>query len=258
MIIAILQARMGSSRLPNKVLRKIKGKTLLELYINRVKQSRLIDKIVIATTTRSGDDAIKEIASKLGIECFRGSENDLLDRYYQCAKKYHADVVVRFTPDDPFVDYQVVDKAVQIFKDNQVDFVTNHFHPTYPEGLDIEIYSIDALEKSWKEAKLLSEREHVFPYIQNHQDQFKIINFEQDEDYSHLRWTIDYECDYEMTKAIYDYLYEKKPLFLQKDILELLENLPEISEINAHIERKEGVNRTKANDRIVKKDDENA
>lgn len=257
MIIAILQARMGSSRLPNKVLRKIKGKTLLELFISRVKQSRLIDKIVIATTTKSVDNVIEEIASKLEIECFRGSENDLLDRYYQCAKKYHADVVVRLTPDNPFVDYRIIDRAVQIFKDNQVDFVTNHFEPTYPEGLDVEVYSIYALKKSWEEAKLLSEREHVFPYIQNHQDQFKIINFMQDKDYSHLRWTIDYECDYEMTKIIYDYLYEGNPIFLQEDILQLLEEHPEIAKMNSHIQRKEGVNRTKSHDRIAKKEAHN-
>ena len=251
MTMAILQARTGSSRLPNKVLRKIKGKTLLELCINRVKQSQLIDKIVIATTTKLKDDVINKMVFKLGIECFRGSENDLLDRYYQCAKKYRADVVVRGTPDNPFVDYRLIDQAIQIFKNNQVDFVTNHFEPTYPEGLDIEVYSIGALEKSWKEAKLLSEREHVFPYIQNHQRQFKIINFRQDEDHSYLRWTIDYKCDYDMTKVIYDYFYDKKPIFFQEDILKLLENHPEIAAMNSHIPRKEGVNRTKANDRIM-------
>jgi spore coat polysaccharide biosynthesis protein SpsF len=256
MIIAILQARTGSSRLPNKVLRKIKGKTLLELYINRVKESRLIDKLVIATTTKSEDDKIEKISYKLGFECFRGSESDLLDRYYQCAKKYHADVVVRLTADNPFVDFRVIDRAVQISKDNEVDFVTNHFEPTYPEGLDVEVYSIHALEKSWKEAKLLSEREHVFPYIQNHQDQFKIINFMQDKDYSHLRWTIDYECDYKMTEVIYDYLYEKNQIYLQEDILQLLENHPEIANMNSHVRRKEGVNRTKENDRIIIKGEE--
>lgn len=256
MVIAILQARMGSSRLPNKVLRTIKGKTLLELYINRVKQSRLIDKIVIATTTKPSDDVIEATAFELGIECFRGSENDLLDRYYQCAKKYRAEVVVRVTPDDPFVDYRVIDRAVKIFRDNEVDFVTNHFEPTYPEGLDVEVYSISALEKSWREAKLLSEREHVFPYIQNNQGQFKIINFTQGKDYSHLRWTIDYECDYEMTSVIYGHLYDKKPVFLQEDILQLLENHPEIAEMNAHIKRKEGVNRTKANDRVMERESE--
>ena len=253
MVIAILQARTEASRFPNKVLRKIRGETLLELYINRIQKCSMIDRIVIATTTKSADNVIKGIALRLRIDCFRGSENDLLDRYYQCAKKYRGDVVVRVTADDPFVDYRVIDRAVQIFKDNEVDFVTNHFEPTYPEGLDVEVYSFCALEKSWKEAKLLSEREHVFPYIQNHQDRFKIINFKQDKDYSHLRWTIDYECDYEMTKVIYDSLYDKTPNFLQEDILKLLEKHPEISEMNAHIKRKEGVNRTKANDNIGKK-----
>lgn len=252
MIIAILQARTGSSRLPGKVLRKIKGKTLLELYLNRVKQSRLIDKIVVATTTKSSDNTIGELAKNLGFDCFRGSESDLLDRFYQCAKKYKADVVVRLTPDDPFVDYQVVDRAIKIFNENKADFVTNHFDPTYPEGLDVEVYSIGALERSWQEAQLLSEREHVFPYIQNHQSQFKIINFRQESDYSHLRWTIDYECDFEMTKIIYDYLYDDNPIFLQDDILSVLEKHPEIAEINGHIKRKEGVNKTKAIDMIVR------
>lgn len=251
MIIAIVQARMGSSRLSGKVLRKIKGKTLLELYLNRVKLNQLIDKIVIATTTKSSDDIIEELAKKLGFDCFRGSESDLLDRFWQCAKKYKADVIVRLTADDPFVDYQVIDRAIKIFNENQADFVTNHFEPTYPEGLDIEVYSIGALERSWQDAKLLSEREHVFPYIQNHQSQFKVINFRQDSDYSHLRWTIDYDCDLEMTKIIYDYLYNDNPIFLQDDILSLLEKHPEIAEMNAHINRKEGVNKTKANDMVV-------
>ncbi len=251
MIIAILQARMGSSRLHGKVLLKIKGKTLLELYLDRVKQSSLIDKIIIATTTKSPDDAIWQLAVNLGVDCFRGSEDDLLDRFWQCAKKYKADVVVRFTADDPFVDHQVIDRGIGIFNENQVDFVTNHFEPTYPEGLDIEVYSIDALERSWREAKLRSEREHVFPYIQNHQNLFNIINFRQDSDYSHLRWTIDHDCDFEMTKIIYDYLYDDKPIFLQNDILSLLEKHPEIAEMNSHINRKEGVNKTKANDMVV-------
>ena len=120
----------------------------------------------------------------------------------------------------------------------------------------MEVYSIDALEKSWREAKLLSEREHVFPYIQNNRNQFKIINFKQDKDYSHLRWTIDYECDYEMTRIIYDHLYDQKPVFLQEDIVQLLEEHPEIAEMNAHIKRKEGVNRTKANDSIMERENE--
>jgi spore coat polysaccharide biosynthesis protein SpsF len=186
------------------------------------------------------------------VACFRGSENDLLDRYFQCAKQYNADIVVRITPDDPFVDYEVVERAIQIFLDNNVDFVTNHFEPTFPEGLDVEVYSINALTKSWNEAQLLSEREHVFPYIQNHQDLFRIINFTQENNHSHLRWTIDHQCDFEMTELIYDYLYDDKPIFLQLDILKLLEEHPEIAQMNAHINRKEGVNKTKANDMVVR------
>ena len=253
MVIAILQVRTESTRLPNKALCEIKGKTLLELSINRIRHSRLIDKIVVATTKKTEDDVIQEIATKLELECFRGSENDLLDRYYQCAKQHQADIVVRCTADNPFVGYDIIDRAIQISTDNQADLVTNHFEPTYPEGLDMEVYSIGALETSWNDAQMLSEREHVFPYIQNHQSKFKTINFTQDKDYSHLRWTIDYECDYEMVKIIYDYLYDEKPIFLQQDILELLEKHPEISEMNSHIKRKEGVNHTKANDEVVKK-----
>jgi spore coat polysaccharide biosynthesis protein SpsF len=251
MNLAILQARTGSSRLPSKVLRTIKEKTLLELYINRVKKSRLIDKVVIATTVNPHDDVILDISRRLGIDCFRGSENDLLDRYFQCAKKYNAQVIIRLTPDDPFVDYEVIDRAITIFKQNEVDFVTNHFDPTYPEGLDVEVYSMAALERSWHEAKLLSEREHVFPYIQNNQGRFKIINFKQEKDYSHLRWTIDYECDYDMTKEVYNHLYDKNNIFLQEEIIALLKDHPEIARINSHIKRKEGVNRSKANDKIM-------
>jgi spore coat polysaccharide biosynthesis protein SpsF len=251
MVISILQARMGSTRLPGKVLKTIKGKTLLELYLNRIKPSKLINKIVVATTDLEQDNKIEELVVRLGFECFRGSEKDLLDRYYKCACRYNAAVIVRITPDDPFVDYRVVDRGISIFLENDVDFVTNHLTPTYPEGLDVEIYSFSALEKLWYQAKLLSEREHVFPYIQNHPEEFRIINFTQEEDSSHLRWTIDYECDYEMTKVIYDHLYEQKQVFIQEDILQLLQKFPEITKMNAHIQRKEGVNRTKTNDQII-------
>ena len=251
MVIAILQARTGSTRLLGKVLKTIKGKTLLELYLNRVKPSKLINKIVVATTDLEQDNRIEELVVRLGFECFRGSEKDLLDRYYKCACKYNAEVIVRITPDDPFVDYQIVDRGISIFLKNNVDFVTNHLTPTFPEGLDVEIYSFSAIEKLWHQATLLSEREHVFPYIQNHPVEFRIINFTQEGDFSHLRWTIDYECDFEMTKVIYEHLYDQKNIFLQRDILQLLQKNPEIAEMNAHIQRKEGVNRTRTNDQII-------
>jgi spore coat polysaccharide biosynthesis protein SpsF (cytidylyltransferase family) len=248
MVIAIIQARTGSSRLPQKVLLKIREKTLLELYIARLRRSRSIDKIVIATTQKPDDLIIEEIARKCRIDCFKGAENDLVDRYYQCAKKYEADTIVRVTSDDPFVDYQIIDRAITIFRESRADFVTNHFKPTYPEGLDVEIYSFQTLKRIWQDARLPSEREHVFPFVENNQDKFKIINFSQNQNNSHIRWTIDYECDYEMTKAVYDVLYDDNPVFLQKDILDLLEKNPQISELNNHIERKEGVNKSKSLD----------
>ncbi len=246
--VGILQARTGSTRLPEKVLKKIKGKSLLELYVNRIKPSKQIEQIVIATTTLSEDDRIEAVTRQLGLHCFRGSENDLIDRYYQCALEFKADIIVRITPDDPFVDYQVVDRAIEIFKDNSVDFVTNHFNPTFPEGLDVEVYSMRALERCWKRAKLYSDREHVSPYIHSHQNEFKIINFEQEEDLSNYRWTIDHECDFQMASSVYDYLYEKNKIFLQQDIVELLREHPEISEMNCHIQRKEGLAVSRAKD----------
>jgi spore coat polysaccharide biosynthesis protein SpsF len=253
MIVAIIQARMGSSRFPGKVMKEIQGKSLLALYINRVRPSTFIDKIVVATTTNPEDDIIEKGARASGVEVFRGSANDLLDRYYMCARQYgNPSAVVRLTSDDVFVDHEVLDRGISISLAEKADFVTNHFEPTYPEGLDVEIYSFECLEEAWRNAKLLSEREHVFPYIQNNPEQFTIINFRQENDYSHLRWTVDYECDYEMAKMVYDHLYQKKPIFLQAEIIELITRHPEIAAMNSHIKRKEGVNKTKAEDRVIK------
>ena len=251
MVIAIIQARVGSTRFPAKVLKTIEGKTLLELYVNRVKPSRKIDKIVIATTENPADDAIYKLAQRIQVECFRGSENNLLDRYYQCAKKFAADTVVRLTSDDVFVDHEVIDRGIELFEKDGFDFITNHFKPTYPEGLDVEIYSFEALERSWLNAEMLSETEHVFPYIQNHQGEFRVLNFTQEIDRSGYRWTIDYEKDLEMAKKVYSYLYAKNPIFLQEEIIKLLEARPEIAAINVDIDRKEGVNKAKESDMTV-------
>jgi len=136
MIAGILQVRVGSTRLPFKVLKKIQEKTLIELYIERVKKSKLINKIIIATTTNSDDDIIAQIANRINIDCFRGSENDLLDRYYQCAKQYDVDIIVRLCNDDPFVDYEIIDESISLLVHKTADWVTNHLNPTYPEGLD--------------------------------------------------------------------------------------------------------------------------
>ncbi len=243
-IVGILQARVGSSRLDAKVLKEIKEKSLLELYLRRVEKSKLMNKIIVATTIDEGNFPIVDVANKLGVDCFRGSENDLLDRYYQCAKNYGVDIIVRLCCDDPFVDHEVIDRAVQILIDEDADWVTNHFETTYPEGLDIDVFPFSILEETWKEATLKSEREHVFPYVFNNKDQFKFINFKQDVDYSSLRWTIDYQEDLDMASSVYDYLYDTKEVFLQDDILKLIEEHPEIMEINRSIEHYAGIKKS--------------
>jgi len=241
MIAAIVQARAGSTRLPSKVLIDIAGKPLLEHIIDRLRLSRLIDKIIIATTTKERDRVILEIAQSWGIESYAGSEEDVLDRFYQAAKIYGAGTIVRITPDDPFKDPEVIDTVIIYYlkhKDN-LDYVSNTIKPTYPEGLDVEVFSYKALEKAWKEANSPSEREHVTPYIWNHPEIFRLSNIENDVDLSHLRWTLDTEADLKFTREIYARLYHGQ-VFLMKDILALLRAEPELSLINQGITRGAG------------------
>lgn len=242
-VIAIIQGRCGSTRFPNKILEKVKEKPLIELYIDRVKHSKNIDDIILATTVNPKDDIFEKILPNVNV--FRGSENDLLDRYYKCAMEQNADVIIRLTSDDAFVDPDVIDKAIDIFKSNpSVNFVVNHFKPTYPEGLDIELYPRETLSYLWEHATKKYQREHVFPYITDHIEEFNIINFENNIDYSNYRWTVDYECDLVMVRRIYDYLYSEDKIFKMDEIINLLKANPEIAEINSHINRKEGVNKS--------------
>lgn len=241
MIVAIIQARMGSTRLQGKVLIDIQGKPLLEHVIDRVRMARLIDRMVIATTFNEKDKAIIEFAKNLNIPYYVGSEDDVLDRFYQAAKKYKAATIVRITPDDPFKDPEVIDKVISYYlkyKDG-LDYVSNTIKPTYPEGLDVEVFSFEALEKAWKEAKKPSEREHVTPYIWNHPELFRLTNVENNEDLSHLRWTLDTEADLRFTQEIYARLYRGQ-VFLMKDILALLSAEPELMQINQGVTRNVG------------------
>lgn len=241
MITAIIQARTGSTRLPNKILIDIAGKPLLEHVIERVRLSRLIDKMIIATTTKERDQVILEMAQSWGIESYAGSEEDVLDRFYQAAKIYGAETIVRITPDDPFKDPEVIDTVISYYlkHKDEIDYVSNTIKPTYPEGLDVEVFSFEALEKAWKEAKNPSEREHVTPYIWNHPEIFRLANMENDEDLSHLRWTLDTEADLKFTREIYARLYHGQ-VFLMKDILALLRAEPELSRINEGMARSAG------------------
>ncbi|WP_446897236.1 cytidylyltransferase domain-containing protein [Clostridium sp. LBM24168] len=242
-IVCIVQARTGSTRLPGKVLKKICGKTVLEHVIGRLKRVRNIDKIVIATTTKKQDDIIVEIAEKSLVCYFRGSEQDVLSRYYYAAKQYDADIVIRVTSDCPLIDPEVIDNMIEKFKNlnkkENIDYLSNKIKPTYPRGLDVEIFTFDALEKCFREANKDYEREHVTPYIYLNPDKFKFKNYENKEDYSTFRWTLDTKEDLELIEIIYNNLYKENSLFYFEDILKFVLSNPEISKINKNVMQKE-------------------
>lgn len=250
--VAIIQARVGSTRLPGKVLKEICGKPMLWYVIERVKRAKLINEIVVATTTNAEDDEIVKIAEQCRVKTFRGSEDDVLDRYYRAAKEFKADVVVRITADCPLIDPEIVDKTVEFFLKGDFDYVSNTVRPTFPDGLDVEVFSFDALKKAWENATKLSEREHVTPYIRKHPEKFKIGSFEAEHDLSHLRWTVDREEDLRFVREVYERI--GKEIFHMQDVLELLREHPELAEINRGIKRNEGYEKSLREDReIVKK-----
>ena len=242
MIIAIIQARMSSTRLPGKVLKKIKGKTLLEILIDRLKHSKKIDKIIIATTDNKKDLAIVKLAKKINCPYFVGDENDVLDRFYQTAKKFKANIIVRISSVCPFQDPKLVDKMVDFYLKNKekFDYVSNVDPPTFPDGLDLWVFPFRTLERAWKEAKLKSEREHVCPYIWKNPHLFRIGHFESKINYSYLRWTVDEATDFEFVKNIYERLYQKGKIFYMKDVLNLLKKNPNLHKIQENKIRDEG------------------
>jgi len=230
----IVQARMGSSRLPGKTLVKLDEiRTTLDFLINQLSFSKFLDKIVIATTTLEEDNIIEEKARSLGISCFRGSEIDVLDRYYKCAKQFQMKTIVRITADCPIIDPIIVDKVIERFHNTDNDYVTNTLFRTYPVGTDIEIFSFESLEKSWSEANLPSEREHVTPFLRNKNSNFKIENVENDKNLSHLRWTLDMNEDLILIRKIVSKI-KNRPI-LMNDILDLFLDEPELISINEHL-----------------------
>jgi len=239
-VVAIVQARMGSTRLPGKVMMDICGKSVLLHIIDRLKACELLDDIVIATTVSNRDDVIFDAVSNYDeiIGLFRGSEENVLERYYLAAKKFNADIVVRVTSDDPLIDPSVIDGVIREFLSNNCDYVSNSLNKTFPLGLDAEVFSFKALETAWNEAKKDYEREHVTPYIIENPDKFKLLNVANDIDLSNLRWTLDTKDDFEFIDAIYERIHSKKQLFFMDDVLELLGREPELININRHIEQK--------------------
>lgn len=241
-ITVIIQARTGSTRLPNKIFKPLAGKPVLWHVYNRVKQSKLISQIVIATTELQEDDAVENFCNENKISFYRGSSDNVLSRYFFAAKRYKAETIIRITADCPVIDPVVLDNIIETFSDenknDKLDYMSNSIVRTFPRGLDAEIFSMAALEKTFNEATLKYEFEHVTPYIYKHPELFKIKNFESYKDYSQYRWTVDTKEDYELLRNIYDALYYQKEIFLLEDILKLLEEHPELTEINRAIEQK--------------------
>lgn len=237
-VVAIIQARMGSTRLPGKIMKEVMGKPLLEYQIERVKRAKTIDEIIIATTTKKADDQIAEFCEQLSIPCYRGSEEDVLARYYEAATKYKADIIVRITSDCPVIDPEVIDRVVDKYLNGGYDYVSNTIERTFPRGMDIEVFSYKSLEKAHKNAKKQSEREHVTPYLYLNDNNFKLGKFLGVNDYSKYRLTVDTIEDFQVIKIIIQELSEKNKLFGMKDIIYFLSSNPEIVKINENIEQK--------------------
>lgn len=241
MILAILQARYSSTRLPGKILKDILDQPMLLHQINRINKSKLIDKLVVATSNDISDDIVEKRLVSSNIDIFRGSLDDVLDRYCQCALKYNPDYIVRITGDCPLIDWNIIDMVIKKHIDEGNDYTSNTLEPTYPDGLDVEVMNFAALKKAWANAKLPSEREHVTPYIYKNQDLFKLGCLKNSEDLSELRWTVDEPEDFIFVKAIYEMIYIDKQHFTFDDILKVLKKNPEFSRINSKFKRNEGL-----------------
>jgi spore coat polysaccharide biosynthesis protein SpsF len=240
-VVIISQARMTSTRLPGKVLREVLGKPLLEYQIERLRQVKQADEVVIATTTNDTDQPIIELCEQLGVAYYRGSEEDVLSRYYEAATNFRADVVVRVTSDCPLIDPGIVDEAIGLYIDNRdkYDYVSNTLERTYPRGLDAEVFSMAALEKAYKGAREQPEREHVTLYIYRRPENFRLADFSSSVDYSQHRWTVDTPEDFEFIKLILQELYPVNDRFNWLDVLDLLNEHPEWVEINAQVRQKD-------------------
>lgn len=240
-IVAIIQARMGSTRLPGKILKEVLGRPLLEYQIERVRRSRFIHQIVIATTNKESEQPIIDLCNRLFVAYYRGSEQDVLSRYWEAAMRYKATVVVRLTSDCPLIDPEIIDAniAEYLSKINLYDYVSNTIERTFPRGLDVEVMSMKALDQANREARNIVHREHVTSYIYLHPDKFTLGSVKNPLDVSSYRLTVDTEEDFQLIKRLIHHLSDKKIESVTfEDIICLLQENPEWSLINSHIEQK--------------------
>jgi spore coat polysaccharide biosynthesis protein SpsF len=240
MRVAIIQARCGSARFPDKIFSDLAGRPLIWHVTDRLKYCKRIDKIMIATTINPRDNKLVIWAESQGIEIFRGSEEDVLNRYYSAAKFMKLcdnDIVIRITADDPFKEPAVIDNVIESVESGDVVFAYNNNPPTFPEGLDCEVFTLEVLEKAEKESKDIYEREHVTQYMYRHPEFFRGKNISQEKDLSCLRFTIDTPEDYLMAQNVYTHLYKENKIFTLSDILALFEKYPDIPKMNSNVNR---------------------
>jgi spore coat polysaccharide biosynthesis protein SpsF len=236
-VVAIIQARMGSTRLPGKVMKDVGGETMLARVVWRARRAKLLDEVVVATTNKSADSPIVSECSKLGIPIFRGDEQDVLDRYYRSALANRAEAVVRITSDCPLVDPEIIDEVVHSFLKAKPDYASNTLNHSYPRGLDTEVMSMASLERAWHESNKPYHRSHVTPYIYQNPDAFRLLSVKGQVDHSSHRWTVDTREDLNFVRTIYG-RFNNQDTFGWQDVLKLLDREPDLVEINHHVRQK--------------------
>lgn len=236
-VVAIVQARMGSTRLPGKVLADLGGETVLARVLKRLRRAQWIEEVVVATTIAGPDAAIARECLRLGCGFFRGSESDVLDRYYRAARACQADAVVRITADCPLIDPGLVDRTIRHFLEQDADYASNVNPRTYPRGLDTEIFSRAALEQAWRAARSPYEREHVTPYLYGHPQQFKLVSVYGIADYSRYRWTLDTSDDLQLLREIYS-RFGNGDHFGWQDAVAVMQREPDLADLNSQVAQK--------------------
>ena len=250
-ITAIIQARTGSTRLKNKVLLKVLDRTMLEYVVERVNAVRFANNVLIATTDNKEDDVINGLANTLGVSIYRGSQDDVLDRFYKAAVTVGAEHIIRITADCPLIDPMVIDAVVNHYIETKADYCSNTLAETFPDGEDVEVFSFNVLSRAWNDTKLLSEREHVTPYIKEHPELFKLENYKSEKNLSAERWTLDEKEDFVLIKGVIEALYPENPKFSMYDVLQFLDKNPHLRQVNKHIGRNEGYERSLEQDKIA-------
>jgi spore coat polysaccharide biosynthesis protein SpsF len=236
-VVAIIQARMGSTRLPGKVLKDLGGETVLARVVNRTRRATLLDEVVVATSVLPGDDAIARECEGLRVACFRGDQVDVLDRYYRAAQNFAADSVVRITADCPLIDPELIDATIRSSLDQKADYASNSLARTYPRGLDVEVITTDALARAWSAAKEEYQRIHVTPYLYENPESFKVISIAGEVDHSKYRWTLDTAEDLELLRAVYKH-FGNRDNIRWIEVLALMEARPELAAMNSNVRQK--------------------